>query len=64
MKSPIKKLTAYFKEAYAEMRKVVWPTKKQTTMYSIIVIALTLGIAIFFGILDYIFNFGLEAILR
>lgn len=46
------------------MRKVVWPTKKQTTMYSIIVIALTLGIAIFFGILDYIFNFGLEAILR
>ena len=45
------------------MKKVVWPSKKQTTRYSIIVIALSLGVAIFFGVLDYVFNIGLEAIL-
>jgi preprotein translocase subunit SecE len=60
----LKKFTNYFKEAYAEMRKVVWPTKKQTISYSIIVIALTLGVAIFFGVLDYIFNIGLELIIQ
>jgi preprotein translocase subunit SecE len=60
----IKKLTTYFKEAYAEMKKVVWPTKKQTIFYSIIVIALTLGVAIFFGILDYFFSLGLELIIK
>jgi len=59
----IKKATTYFKEAYTEMRKVVWPTKKQTTTYSIIVIAMAIGVSIFFGVLDYIFNIGLEAIL-
>lgn len=57
-------LTQYLKEAVAEMKKVVWPTKKQTTFYSIVVIAISLGVAIFFGVLDYIFNLGLEAIIK
>ncbi len=58
------KITNYFKESAAEMKKVVWPTKKQTTTYTIIVIGLSLGIALFFGILDYAFNIGLEQIIK
>ncbi len=58
------KITSYFKEATAEMKKVVWPTKKQTTTYTIVVIGLSIGIAIFFGILDYVFNLGLEQIIK
>lgn len=58
------KITSYFKESAAEMKKVVWPTKKQTTTYTIIVIGLSLGIALFFGILDYVFNIGLEQIIK
>ena len=46
----------YFKGAFSEMKKVVWPTKKQTITYTIIVIAMSIGVAIFFGILDYAFN--------
>lgn len=57
-------LINYLKEAYAEMKKVVWPTKKQTINYSVLVIAISLGVAIFFGIIDYIFNLGLEAIIK
>ena len=52
----VKNLKSYIIESYAEMKKVTWPSKKQTKIYSIIVIALSLGIATFFGILDYIFN--------
>ncbi|MBI5222628.1 MAG: preprotein translocase subunit SecE [Candidatus Magasanikbacteria bacterium] len=60
----IAKLKTYLKESIAEMKKVVWPTKKQTTTYTLIVIGLSLGIAIFFGILDYVFNLGLEKIIK
>jgi len=57
------KLVTYIKEAMAEMKKVVWPTKKQTINYSIIVVALSIGTAVFFGFLDYVFSNGLEALL-
>jgi preprotein translocase subunit SecE len=46
----------YFREAIAELKKVVWPTQKQTVRYSIVVIAMTVGVVIFFGFLDYIFS--------
>ena len=49
----------YFIGAYQEMRKVTWPTKSQTINYSIMVIALSVGMALFFGLLDYIFNLGI-----
>ncbi len=49
----------YFVGAYQEMKKVAWPTKSQTTNYSVMVIALSVGMALFFGLLDYIFNWGI-----
>lgn len=53
----------YFVGSYAEMKKVSWPTKKQTTNYSLLVIGLSIGMAIFFAVLDYIFNLGIEEII-
>ncbi|TAN34016.1 preprotein translocase subunit SecE [Patescibacteria group bacterium] len=50
----------YFLGSYAEMRKVNWPTKKQTFNYSLLVIGMSIGMAVFFSILDYIFNLGIE----
>jgi preprotein translocase subunit SecE len=60
----MKKIITYFREAIAEMKKVVWPTKKQTTNYTLVVIALSISVAIFFGLLDYIFNFGIVQFLQ
>ena len=57
------KIKNYFIGSIGEMKKVVWPTKKQTTNYTLTVIGLSIGIAIFFGILDYTFNLGLEQII-
>jgi len=53
----------YVLSSYAEMKKVSWPTKKQTINYSLLVIGLSVGMAIFFSILDYIFNLGIEKII-
>lgn len=58
------KIVNYLKESVAEMKKVVWPSKKQTTTYSLIVIGMSIGIALFFGLLDYIFNLGLEIFIK
>ncbi|MFH0857647.1 MAG: preprotein translocase subunit SecE [Candidatus Magasanikbacteria bacterium] len=52
----IKKIGNYFIEAIAEMKKVTWPTKKVTKNYSLIVIGLSIGVAVFFGVFDYLFN--------
>lgn len=54
----------YFRGAISEMKKVIWPNKKQTTNYTIVVILLSIGVAVFFGILDYVFNLGLEALIK
>lgn len=46
-------LKNYILESYGEMKKVTWPTKNQTINYSILVIALSVGLALFFAVLDF-----------
>jgi preprotein translocase SecE subunit len=57
-------LKMYLINSYAEMRKVSWPTRQQTTAYSLLVIGLSLGLAIFFAVLDYGFNAGITTIIK
>lgn len=59
----MKKITNYIKASVQEMKKVTWPTKKETYRYTLLVIGISLGIAAFLGSLDYIFNLGLQALL-
>jgi len=47
------RLRDYFIGAYSEMRKVTWPTKKQTIQYSLFVIGMSLVMMVFFGALDF-----------
>ena len=60
----LKQLKDYLVGAYAEMKKVTWPTKKQTINYSIAVAVLSLGMAIFFGVLDYGFSIGIAELIQ
>jgi len=54
------KITEYLKASIEEMKKVAWPTKKETYNYTILVISVSLGVALFLGLLDIIFNYGLQ----
>ena len=45
------------------MKKVVWPSKKEATNYTLAVILISLGLAVFFAIVDYALNIGLEKII-
>ncbi len=51
------KLTKYIQGSYEEMKKVTWPTKKETKNYTYLVVGVSLGIAIFLGAIDYILTF-------
>ncbi len=46
----------YLKETRAELRKVVWPTRDETKNLTIIVVSVTVAMAVFLGLLDYIFQ--------
>ncbi len=58
------KLTTYFKESVAELKKVTWPTKRETYNYTLLVIGISLGVAIFLGLLDYIFTQGFQLLIN
>jgi len=58
------KLSNYIKGAIEEMKKVAWPTKKETYNYTILVIGISVGVAIFLGFLDYVFNFGFKFLIN
>jgi len=57
-------LTKYFKESYEELKKVSWPTRKDTVRDTLIVIGVSLAVAAFLGILDLGLTVGLEKILN
>jgi preprotein translocase subunit SecE len=50
----------YFRESYDELRKVSWPSRKQTVQDTLVVIGVSLGVAVFLGALDI----GLSAALN
>jgi preprotein translocase subunit SecE len=50
----------FFSEAITELRHVNWPTRKEATRLTLIVIGIALGLAIFLGAFDYLFSFLLK----
>ena len=58
------KITAYIKDSIAELKKVTWPTKKQTTNYTLLVIGVSLSLAAFIGIIDYLLTVGVQQIIK
>ena len=58
-RNPFKAIARYFREVKSEMKKVVWPSRKQIVNNTLVVIAAVLIIGIFIWILDAVFQFGL-----
>jgi preprotein translocase subunit SecE len=49
-------IVRYFKETRAELRKVTWPTREETKTLTTIIVIVTITMAVFLGLLDYIFQ--------
>ena len=63
MKIANNRLVKYIYGSYIEMKKVTWPTRPETVRLTIAVILISLVVAAFLGVLDYIFSFGVEKII-
>ena len=57
------KITEYFKETKAELKHVIWPSRSQTFYYTLIVIVLSIVIAYYLGIFDFLFSAGLGKVI-
>lgn len=53
------KIVKFFKEVKSEMKKVVWPTKKQVTNNTLIVLAVVVLVGLVIWVLDLLFQYGL-----
>lgn len=59
----INKIVTYIKEARTELKKVIWPSKKDVTKHTLIVIGVSLAVALFLGVFDYVFFVILEKVI-
>lgn len=53
----------YINETMAEMKHVTWPTRRQTIVYGILVIGVSVFVSAYLGLLDSIFASGLALLI-
>lgn len=60
----MQKIIQFFKDSYAELGKVVWPTKDDVIASTKVIVVSTLIMALVLGLMDFIFVAGIELIFR
>lgn len=52
----------YLKDTRGELRHVAWPTRLQTIVYTILVAAISVAVALYLGLFDFLFTSGLARV--
>jgi preprotein translocase subunit SecE len=60
----MKKIIQFFKDSYAELRKVVWPGKEDVIASTKVVIVSTIVMALVLGLIDFVLVAGIDLIFR
>ncbi|HPX55747.1 MAG TPA: preprotein translocase subunit SecE [Syntrophales bacterium] len=60
VKQILSKIRQFLDEARAELKKVTWPTRKQTLASTAVVLVVSIFLSIFLGLVD----FGLTKIIK
>lgn len=53
----------FIQQTRAEIGKVVWPSRREVTLTTIMVLIMATVMALFFTLVDLIIRFGLESVL-
>ena len=56
-------IVQYLRDTQAELRHVAWPTRTQTIVYTALVAALSIFVALYLGFFDLVFTRGLGAVI-
>jgi preprotein translocase subunit SecE len=58
------KIIRFFKESFAELKKVTWPSRDEVTASTKVVLVSTLLIALALGLVDFLIFRGIDLIFR
>ncbi len=50
----------YLKDTVSELKHVSWPTNTQSVVYTILVIVISIVVALYVGLFDFVFSKGLD----
>lgn len=57
----LQKLKTFFAEARQELRHVNWPTRQEAIRLTLVVVGLSVLLAAFLGVFDYLFTYILQS---
>lgn len=57
-----RKLAVFFRESQIELRKVVWPTGKETAQTTLVVMSMVVVVAVFLWLLDMFLHWSVKAL--
>ena len=60
----MKKIIQFFKDSYAELRKVVWPSRDDVIASTKVVILSTIVVALVLGLIDFLLVAGIDVVFR
>jgi len=50
----------YIRDTRGELQYVSWPTRRQSVIFTVVVIAISISVSIFLGFFDYLFSLLLQ----
>lgn len=53
----------YLKETKGELRHVNWPTRRQATIFTVVVIVLSIFVSLYLGLFDFLFTTVLQEVI-
>ena len=60
----MKKIFQFFKDCYAELAKVVWPSREDVISSTKVVVISTVAVAALLGLIDFLLVLGIEVVFR
>jgi len=58
----MQRIKLFFDESRQEFKRINWPTFAETRKLTLIVIGLSLAVALFLGLLDFVFTYLLNTV--
>ena len=63
IKAPVERSRAFLEECWTELRKVHWPTRKETQGATIAVVVAVMILALYLGLVDFILSWLIRQVL-
>ena len=63
LQDSVRHLTEFFEESWQELKKVHWPSRKETYAATLVVIILVILISIYLAVVDFTLTKAIEAII-